>query len=116
VGGVGICVDFWRGYIGGIFTPRLVLILLVWQRVGCKFLLGNYLKLQDLLLVCGTAPPSSLVSEDWRVGSSLSFLFLVRGGVRGEGHWQSEEEIGASLNPEPPPQDSLVGKIENVGI
>jgi len=43
------------------------------------------------------------------------FLFLFRGGVRGEARWQSGE-IGASLNPEAPPQDSLVEKTENVGI
>jgi len=58
---------------------------------------------------------SGLSLGHWGVGSGFSFLFLFRGGVRGEARWQSEE-IGASLNPEPLPQDSLVEKMEIVGI
>ena len=45
-----------------------------------------------MVLVCGAAPPSGRSSGmgglgGWAVGSGFAFLFLFRGGVRGEACW-----------------------------
>jgi len=72
---------FLVGIGGRIFAPRLVLLLLIWQRVGCKFLLRNTVSDIRICLRWHTAPPSGLSLGGCLVGS---FLFVFGRGVRGE--------------------------------